>query len=449
MPSFARYVLPVVGLALLGLAWHVYVVAFHVPMAVLPRPSAVGDAIVANWRLLLAEGQVTLLESLYGFLLAFALGVPLAIMIVASRTLNLMFYPLLIATQSVPKVALAPLILVWLGVGLQSKLAIAWLVAFFPIVVDTATGLRNTPAEFMDLATSVRASGWQTFWKIRFPAALPFVLAGCKVAITLAVIGAVIGEFIGSNEGLGNLLLVANSQVNEPLAFAALFALAALGIGLYAAVVGGRARAVALVRRGRPRLSDPNVRSGCLRLAAAFAHHDADEVGGVARADLLHQVGAMHLDGARADAELAAGLLVGGAVDDLAEDVLLAPAQRLAPGKIEPLGLARVFAGLLQRARLDRGFDPRDHVAAAEWFFDEVQRAVPDRVDRHCDVAVARHDEDRHRVILRVELLEDVEAGFAGDVHVENDAHRRARVRGGNQRGAIRKAGDAVAGARK
>jgi NitT/TauT family transport system permease protein len=147
-----------------------------------------------------------------------------------------MFYPLLIATQSLPKVALAPLILVWLGTGIESKLAIAWLVAFFPIVVDTATGLRNTPAEFLDLATSVRANAFQTFWKIRFPAALPFVISGSKVAITLAVIGAVIGEFIGSNEGLGNLLLVANSQVNIPLAFACLIGLSAIGIGLYAAV---------------------------------------------------------------------------------------------------------------------------------------------------------------------------------------------------------------------
>ena len=178
-----------------------------------------------------------MLESLYGFVLAFALGVPLAVAIAGSRTLNLMFYPLLIATQSLPKVALAPLILVWLGTGIESKLAIAWLVAFFPIVVDTATGLRNTPAEFIDLATSVRASAFQTFWKIRFPAALPFVISGSKVAITLAVIGAVIGEFIGSNEGLGNLLLVANSQLNIPLAFACLFGLAIIGIGLYAAVV--------------------------------------------------------------------------------------------------------------------------------------------------------------------------------------------------------------------
>lgn len=231
-----RVMLPMLGLALLILAWHVSVVAFDMPAAVLPRPALVFNATLANWRLIVSEGWITLLESLYGFVLAFALGVPLAVAIAGSRTLNLMFYPLLIATQSLPKVALAPLILVWLGIGMESKLAIAWLVAFFPIVVDTATGLRNTPAEFLDLATAVRASPWQAFWKIRFPAALPFVISGSKVAITLAVIGAVIGEFIGSNEGLGNLLLVANSQINTPLAFACLIGLAIIGIGLYAAV---------------------------------------------------------------------------------------------------------------------------------------------------------------------------------------------------------------------
>jgi NitT/TauT family transport system permease protein len=233
---FIRFVLPTLGLALLILVWHAYVVAFDVPVAVLPRPALVLDAAIKNWRLIVAEGWTTLLESFYGFILAFVLGVPLAVAIAGSRTLNLMFYPLLIATQSLPKVALAPLILIWLGTGMESKLAIAWLVAFFPIVVDTATGLRNTPAEFLDLATAVRASRFQTFWKIRFPAALPFVISGSKVAITLAVIGAVIGEFIGSNQGLGNLLLVANSQINTALAFACLIGLALIGIGLYAAV---------------------------------------------------------------------------------------------------------------------------------------------------------------------------------------------------------------------
>jgi NitT/TauT family transport system permease protein len=231
-----RFVLPVLGLALLILVWHAGVVAFDVPPVILPRPGLVLDSTIVNWPLIVSEGWITLLESLYGFVLAFLLGVPLAVAIAGSRTLNLMFYPLLIATQSLPKVALAPLILVWLGTGMESKLAIAWLVAFFPIVVDTATGLRNTPAEFLDLATAVRASPFQTFWKIRFPAALPFVISGSKVAITLAVIGAVIGEFIGSNEGLGNLLLVANSQINIPLAFACLIGLAAIGIGLYGAV---------------------------------------------------------------------------------------------------------------------------------------------------------------------------------------------------------------------
>jgi NitT/TauT family transport system permease protein len=231
-----RFMLPALGLALLILVWHVCVVAFNVPPIILPRPGLVLDSTIANWRLIVSEGWITLLESLYGFVLAFLLGVPLAVAIAGSRTLNLMFYPLLIATQSLPKVALAPLILVWLGTGMESKLAIAWLVAFFPIVVDTATGLRSTPAEFLDLATAVRASPFQTFWKIRFPAALPFVISGSKVAITLAVIGAVIGEFIGSNEGLGNLLLVANSQINIRLAFACLIGLAAIGIGLYGAV---------------------------------------------------------------------------------------------------------------------------------------------------------------------------------------------------------------------
>lgn len=236
MTSINRTLLPIIGLVILVFAWHFYVVLFAVPMAVLPTPSAVLGAAVKNWHLILDQGWITLLESLYGFVLAFVLGVPLAVAIASLPMLNLMFYPLLIATQSLPKVALAPIILVWLGTGMESKLAIAWLVAFFPIVVDTATGLRATPMEFLDLASAVRANPLQTFFKIRFPAALPFVISGSKVAITLAVIGAVIGEFIGSNEGLGNLLLVANSQVNTPLAFAALFGLAILGIVLYALV---------------------------------------------------------------------------------------------------------------------------------------------------------------------------------------------------------------------
>jgi NitT/TauT family transport system permease protein len=188
--------------------------------------------------LLLEESWVTLKETLYGFALALVLGLPMAVAVATSRTLNLMFYPLLVALQSVPKVALAPIILVWLGPDLQSKLAIAWLVAFFPIIVDTAAGLRATPKELLELAHSLKATRTQILFKVQFPAALPFVMTGAKVAITLAVIGAVIGEFVGSSEGLGFLLLTATSQLDTPLAFAALFALSILGVLVYLLVEG-------------------------------------------------------------------------------------------------------------------------------------------------------------------------------------------------------------------
>ena len=228
--------LPVLGLALLILVWHVYVVAFDMPPVILPRPGLVLDSTVVNWRLIVSEGWVTLLESLYGFVLAFLLGVPLAVAIAGSRTLNLMFYPLLIATQSLPKVALAPLILVWLGTGMESKLAIAWLVAFFPIVVDTATGCATRRRNSSISPPRCGRARSRPSGKSVSPPRCLLSFPAQKVAITLAVIGAVIGEFIGSNEGLGNLLLVANSQINIPLAFACLIGLAAIGIGLYAAV---------------------------------------------------------------------------------------------------------------------------------------------------------------------------------------------------------------------
>ena len=236
--NLKKFAYPPLGIVLIIVAWHFYVVEFDVSIAVLPRPSLVLQSLIKDWALLASEGWVTLKETLYGFALAFLLGVPIAVAMTNSRTLNLMFYPILVATQSVPKVALAPIVLVWLGTGIESKLAIAWLVAFFPIVVDTAAGLNSTPRELLELARSLRASRWQIFSKVQFPAALPFVMSGCKVAVTLAVIGAVIGEFVGSADGLGTLLLTATSQVNTPLAFAALFGLALLGLIVYGLVVG-------------------------------------------------------------------------------------------------------------------------------------------------------------------------------------------------------------------
>jgi NitT/TauT family transport system permease protein len=229
---------PPLGLLVTLALWQWACVQFKIPQSALPTPSQVFGALLGRWDLLLSEGWITLKETLYGFALAVLLGVPIAVAICSSQVLNLMFSPLLIALQSVPKVALAPIILVWLGLGMESKLAIAWLVAFFPIVVDTSAGLQSTPRELLELARSLRASRWQVFAKVQFPAALPFVITGAKVAVTLAVIGAVIGEFVGSSEGLGFVLMSASSQLNSPLAFAALFALAALGIFAYLLVAG-------------------------------------------------------------------------------------------------------------------------------------------------------------------------------------------------------------------
>jgi NitT/TauT family transport system permease protein len=235
--SAHRLIYPLAGFAVIVILWQGYVDLAHVSKIILPSPLEIMRASWQRSDLLLRETVPTALESIYGFALAVVIGIPLAVCVASSRILNLTLYPILIATQSVPKVAVAPIILVWFGLGMQSKLAIAFLVAFFPIVVDTATGLQATPPGLMELAHSLRASRWQTFWKVQFPAALPFIFSGAKVAVTLAVIGAVIGEFVGSIDGLGNLLLSANSQLDGPLAWAALVWLSVLGILLFLGVI--------------------------------------------------------------------------------------------------------------------------------------------------------------------------------------------------------------------
>jgi NitT/TauT family transport system permease protein len=228
---------PFVGIAVILAIWQAYTQIFKVSRIVLPSPLDIFWASVQRYDLLLREAWPTFLESVYGFGLALAIGIPLAVCVANFRILNLTMYPVLIAAQSIPKVAIAPIILVWFGLGMESKLVIAFLVAFFPIVVDTATGLRATPSGLLELARSLRATPFQIFTKVQFPAALPFIFSGAKVAVTLAVIGAVIGEFVGSTGGLGNLLLTANSQLDGPLAWAALVWLSVLGIVLFAAVV--------------------------------------------------------------------------------------------------------------------------------------------------------------------------------------------------------------------
>jgi NitT/TauT family transport system permease protein len=233
-----QIIYPLVGIVVLIALWWLLCLGLRIPTVVLPTPDKVVKAFVGRIDLIAAEGWVTLKETICGFILAIVAGIPMAVLVANSRPINLIFSPLLVALQSVPKVALAPIILVWLGTGFESKLAIVWLVAFFPIIVDTVAGLRATPRELLELARSLRASPMQILIKAQLPAALPFILTGAKVAITLAVIGAVIGEFVGSSEGLGFLLLTATSQLDTPLAFAALIALSLMGVFVYLLVEG-------------------------------------------------------------------------------------------------------------------------------------------------------------------------------------------------------------------
>jgi NitT/TauT family transport system permease protein len=216
--------------------WEVAWRIFDVPRFVVPLPSGI---VVETWQWrwhLLAHAGVTLYETLAGFALSVAVGTPLAVLIVYSPVLRSAVYPLLVVTQAVPKVAIAPVLLLLLGAGEVSKVVVAFLVAFFPIVVDTATGLAATPPELLDLSRSYRAGALKTFLKVRFPMALPFFFSGLKVAVTLSVIGAVVGEFVGSDRGLGYVIVSATSYWKSNLAFGAMLLLAAMAVGLFALV---------------------------------------------------------------------------------------------------------------------------------------------------------------------------------------------------------------------
>jgi NitT/TauT family transport system permease protein len=215
------------------IVWEVLVRWFQVPGWLLPAPSAIGQSML-EWRSeLVGHSLVTLYETIVGFALAIAISIPLAVAVVYSPLLQNTIYPILLALQSMPKVAIAPLLALWIGFGTLPKIVVVFLVCFFPIIVATASGLTAVPAALIDLIRSLSASSFQTFVKIRFPTAMPHIFVGLKIAITFAVIGAVIGEFVGSESGLGYLILVSTSQSRTPLAFGALVLLTIMSIVLY------------------------------------------------------------------------------------------------------------------------------------------------------------------------------------------------------------------------
>lgn len=217
-------------------AWDIAVREFAVPSYLVPKPEAVALIFAQNWQYLLFHSWVTLAEILVGFVLAVVIALPLAVLIVYSRPMERLIFPLLVASQSVPKVAIAPLLIFWAGIGMFPKVLVALLIAFFPIVVDTVIGLRSVETEMLHLTRSMGASAPKTFLKVRLPTALPYIFAGLKVAITLAVVGAVVAEFIQADAGLGYALLLASASMNTAMSFAVIIVLTFIGIALFAIV---------------------------------------------------------------------------------------------------------------------------------------------------------------------------------------------------------------------
>jgi NitT/TauT family transport system permease protein len=222
--------------ALVGL-WWLATIVFDWETFIVPAPPDVADALWENRELLPGEFWTTLAETLQGFALAIVVAIPLAVGIAYSRTLERTIYPVILTINAVPKVAIAPILVIWLGFGQGPKVAMVFLICFFPIVLSTATGLATTPPDLAELVRSLSASRMQEFVKVRFPAALPHVFVGLKVAISLAVIGAVIGEFVGASRGLGYIIIASGGNANTSLAFAAIVLLAVMSIGLFYAIV--------------------------------------------------------------------------------------------------------------------------------------------------------------------------------------------------------------------
>ncbi len=236
-PLWRLLLLPV-SLAAGLLLWEALARGYALPAFILPLPELVWQRFLqtlADGRLLFHTG-ITLSEVLAGLALGLASASVLGYLIAKSPGLERVLTPYIVASQAVPIIAIAPLLIIWFGSGLRSKVLICALIVFFPILINTVVGLRSVEPELRDLLRSLRASRWQTFAKLELPAALPILLGGLKVGATLAVIGAVVGEFVGSDRGLGFLVNFGRGQYDTALVFVATFVLVAIALALYGAV---------------------------------------------------------------------------------------------------------------------------------------------------------------------------------------------------------------------
>lgn len=232
----ADILLPALVIFAVVLVWAVMVRWFAIPDYLLPAPQDVAARTIKEAPVLWRNGLYTLSSVLAGFAAGVVIGVPLAFMIVMNRSIERVATPFLVMSQTIPKVAIAPILVVWLGFGILPKIAIVFLISFFPIVVSAVVGLKSVESDMIDLVRSMGAGTTKIMLRVRGPSALPQMFAGFKIAVCLSVVGAIVGEFVGSDRGLGYLLLTSTGTLDGTLVWSALFVLIAMGMALFGIV---------------------------------------------------------------------------------------------------------------------------------------------------------------------------------------------------------------------
>ena len=233
----AASALPAAGLAVLVLVlWEAAIRLFHVSPFIVPAPSAIAAALVDKVPLLMAAAAVTAQEVVFGFVLSALVGAALALLIVRFRLFGRALYPLIVLFQTVPKVALAPIFILWFGFNLAPKIVLIVVIAFFPVTLDMLAGLESVEPSLIALMRSVGASEHDVLFRVQIPHALPHLMSGLKIAITFSVIGAIIGEFAGASAGLGYMIEFASTQLETALVFAALVVVSVVGVGFFYAI---------------------------------------------------------------------------------------------------------------------------------------------------------------------------------------------------------------------
>ncbi len=231
------YMGPVIALIIFLSLWQLLPTWLGIKPFILPKPTDVVQAAITDWGILWPAIQITVLESVIGFLLSAVIGIAVSILLASSKVLEISIYPYAIILQTIPVVAVAPIVVIWFGAGFNSIVIISFLIGFFPVISNTLMGLNSVDKNMGELFTLYNASNWHKMWKLRIPAALPFIMSGLKISCTLSIVGAIVGEYVagigGGKGGLGYAITVAAIQLKTPYLFACGIAAAILGISFY------------------------------------------------------------------------------------------------------------------------------------------------------------------------------------------------------------------------